>query len=81
MSAEVITGTASKRADRYAIDVLGIPSLTLMENASSKVSEHIINNFPSSSVLVLTGTGNNGADGICTEDIGIPDEAYDNVLS
>lgn len=65
MGAEVITGTASKRADRYAIDVLGIPSLTLMENASSKVSEHILRNFPSSSVLVLSGTGNNGADGVC----------------
>ena len=65
MSTDVISGTVSKKADRYAIDVLGIPSLTLMETASSKVAEHIISNFPTSSVLVLSGTGNNGADGIC----------------
>ena len=65
MSTDVISGTVSKKADRYAIDVLGIPSLTLMETASSKVAAHIISNFPTSSVLVLSGTGNNGADGIC----------------
>ena len=65
MSPEAISGTASKKADRYAIDVLGIPSLTLMETASSKVAAHIIRSFPSSSVLILSGTGNNGADGIC----------------
>ena len=65
MSTNIITGTESKAADRYAIDVLGIPSLTLMENASSKVASHIISNYPSSSVLVLSGTGNNGADGVC----------------
>ena len=65
MSTGAITGTASKKADRYAIDVLGIPSLTLMETASSKVASYIISSFPSSSVLVLSGTGNNGADGIC----------------
>lgn len=65
MITDVITGTVSKKADRYAIDVLGIPSLTLMETASSKVAAHIISNFPTSSVLVLSGTGNNGADGIC----------------
>ena len=65
MSTGAITGTASKKADRYAIDVLGIPSLTLMETASSKVASYIISNFSSSSVLVLSGTGNNGADGIC----------------
>jgi len=65
MSTEVISGTDSKKADRYAIDVLGIPSLTLMETASSKAAAHIVSRFPSSSVTVLSGTGNNGADGIC----------------
>lgn len=61
----VITGTCAKRADRYAIDILGIPSLTLMETASRAVADHITDNYPSSSVTVLSGTGNNGADGIC----------------
>lgn len=81
MGAEVITGTTSKRADRYAIEVLGIPSLTLMENASSKVSEHIVNNFPSSSVLVLAGTGNNGADGVCTARILHNDTRFEGQIS
>ena len=61
----IITGTQAKSADTYAIGTLGIPSLTLMETASSKVSGFICDNFPSASVLVLSGTGNNGADGIC----------------
>ena len=76
MSTEAITGTASKRADRYAIDVLGIPSLTLMETASSKVAAHIIRNFPSSSVAILSGTGNNGADGICIARLLCEDPAF-----
>lgn len=65
MSTNIITGTESKAADRYAIDVLGIPSLTLMENASTSVVEHLASNYPESSILILAGTGNNGADGIC----------------
>ncbi|MBO7710564.1 MAG: NAD(P)H-hydrate epimerase [Lachnospiraceae bacterium] len=61
----VITGTAAKAADRYAIDVLGIPSLELMERASSFVADHIIKTCPGKSVLIISGMGNNGADGIC----------------
>lgn len=61
-----ITGTQSKAADRYAIDVMGIPSLTLMENASRCAAQEIIDRFPTDSrVLICSGTGNNGADGIC----------------
>lgn len=65
MDNSVITGSEAKLADKYAINTLGIPSLALMENASSKVSKFIVTHFPSSSILVLSGTGNNGADGIC----------------
>ena len=61
----VITGTAAKAADRYAIDVLGIPSLELMERASAFVAEHIMKTCPGKSVLIISGMGNNGADGIC----------------
>ena len=60
----VITGTAAKAADRYAIDVLGIPSLDLMEAASSHAAQFIIENCPAQ-VLIICGTGNNGADGVC----------------
>lgn len=65
----MITGTQAKAADRYAIDVMGIPSLTLMENASREVAEFIEENYPSEKILILCGTGNNGADGICIANI------------
>lgn len=62
---EVITGTKAKEADRYAIDVLKIPSLNLMENASRSVQKYIAGKYPKEQVLVLSGVGNNGADGLC----------------
>ena len=62
---EAVTGTIAKAADRYAIDRLGIPSLELMERASTFVAEHIIKNCPGKEVLIICGMGNNGADGIC----------------
>ena len=65
----MITGTQAKAADRYAIDVLGIPSLTLMENASREVASYIEEHFTDEKILILCGTGNNGADGICVANI------------
>ena len=65
----MITGTQAKAADRYAIDILGIPSLTLMENASREVAAYIEENFTGEKILILCGTGNNGADGICIANI------------
>ena len=65
----MITGTQAKVADRYAIDVMGIPSLTLMENASREVASYIEEHFASEKILILCGTGNNGADGICVANI------------
>lgn len=60
-----LTAAESKAADRYAIDTLGVPSLTLMENASLAAAEYIAaHGDPDSPVLVLCGTGNNGADGL-----------------
>ena len=60
-----ISGTAAKAADRYAIDVMGIPSLELMERASAHVADHIRKNCPGAGVLIISGMGNNGADGVC----------------
>ena len=65
----MITGTKAKAADRYAIDVMGIPSLTLMENASREVAIYIEEHFTDKKILILCGTGNNGADGICVANI------------
>lgn len=41
-----ITGTVVKAADRYAMDVMGLKSLTLMETASSKIAEYVMKHFP-----------------------------------
>lgn len=61
-----ITGTQSKAADRYAIEVLKIPSLQLMETASAAVADYISEKYAGgSSVLICCGAGNNGADGVC----------------
>ncbi len=58
-----------RELDFNAINKTGIPSIVLMENAS-RGSAHIIReNFPVEkfpSIIVLTGPGNNGGDGIAT---------------
>lgn len=65
-----ITGTVAKAADRYAMDVMGLKSLTLMETASSKIAEYVMKHFPlSHKISVLCGIGNNGADGVCASRI------------
>ena len=62
----IITGTQSKAADRYAIDVMKIPSLELMETASRKAAEELASRFTEDTdILICCGTGNNGADGVC----------------
>lgn len=67
---ECITGTVAKAADRYAMDVMGLKSLTLMETASSKIAEYVMKHYPlSHKISVLCGVGNNGADGVCASRI------------
>ena len=41
-----ITGKVAKAADRYAMDVMGLKSLTLMETASSKIAEYVMRHDP-----------------------------------
>ena len=41
-----ITGTVAKAADRYAMDVMGLKSLALMETASSKIVEYVMRHYP-----------------------------------
>lgn len=43
---ECITGTVAKAADRYAMDVMGLKSLALMETASSKIAEYVMRHYP-----------------------------------
>ncbi len=66
IKSECISGTVAKAADRYAMDVMGLKSLALMETASSKIAEYVMNHYPlSHKISVLCGVGNNGADGVC----------------
>ena len=71
LSENSITGTVAKAADRYAIDVLGMPSLDLMERASRHVTDYIISSFHEEAkdavipAVILCSVGNNGADGVC----------------
>lgn len=70
INTECITGTVAKAADRYAMDVMGLKSLTLMETASSKIAEYVMKHFPLlHKISVLCGVGNNGADGVCASRI------------
>lgn len=50
--------------DRYACEVLGIPTLTLMDRAGGAVADAVRTYVPKgSSVSVFAGKGNNGGDG------------------
>lgn len=70
ISTACITGTVAKAADRYAMDVMGLKSLALMETASSKIAEYVMKDYPlSHKISVLCGVGNNGADGVCASRI------------
>lgn len=71
MSKDIITGTSAKAADRYAMEVLGMASLELMETASRKVADYVMAHFADrkTEITVLCGTGNNGADGVCASRI------------
>ncbi len=61
-----ISGTEAKEADRIAIFEYGIDSLFLMENASMAVSEYVMEHYKEDNeILILSGVGNNGADGVC----------------
>lgn len=56
-----------RKADEYAVNKLGIPSIALMENAARSIYEQIFIHFPntpqSARFGILCGKGNNGGDG------------------
>ena len=58
-----VTALEMKEMDDYAIHDIGIPSIVLMERASLKVVSHLKTNALNS-YLVISGTGNNGGDGV-----------------
>ncbi|MBI4823000.1 MAG: NAD(P)H-hydrate dehydratase [Nitrospirae bacterium] len=61
---KVVTSVEMKEIDRKTIEDFGIPSETLMQRAGLSVSKRINEAFKPRKVLVLSGPGNNGGDGI-----------------
>lgn len=60
----MLSSEQMKMSDYYTSDVLGIPSIVLMERAALSVVEEMYNNdFDLSCVAVVCGSGNNGGDG------------------
>ncbi|MBR2779059.1 MAG: NAD(P)H-hydrate epimerase [Firmicutes bacterium] len=75
----IIKGSQAKEADRYAIEEMKIPSLTLMENASRFVADAAKRIAEADApILICSGTGNNGADGLCAACI-LHEEGYGNI--
>lgn len=61
----IVTKNQMKALDTYTIEEIGIPSMVLMERAALSVFEAMKKEaFPLQKVLVLCGSGNNGADGV-----------------
>jgi len=54
----------ARRLDREAQELLGIPSVLLMENAGRAVAEAAQDLGANRNVLILVGKGNNGGDGL-----------------
>jgi hypothetical protein len=62
----ILTAAQMTACDRYTIEILGIPSRTLMERAAAKAARFLLSRpdlFLEGPVLVLCGAGNNGGDG------------------
>jgi NAD(P)H-hydrate epimerase len=54
-----------RELDRHAIETIGIPSDTLMENAGRAVADQLLRELPEgASVSIVCGRGNNGGDGL-----------------
>jgi ADP-dependent NAD(P)H-hydrate dehydratase / NAD(P)H-hydrate epimerase len=62
----VVTAKQMQAIDRHAIEGLGIPGITLMENAGVGVVRELQESFPDLSrkkIFIFCGKGNNGGDG------------------
>jgi ADP-dependent NAD(P)H-hydrate dehydratase / NAD(P)H-hydrate epimerase len=63
---QAVSAAQMREIDRWAIEVIGIPALCLMENAGRMVAEEarkILKRRPGE-VVVVCGSGNNGGDGL-----------------
>ncbi|HEX9079443.1 MAG TPA: NAD(P)H-hydrate epimerase, partial [Desulfuromonadaceae bacterium] len=62
---KLVSGHTMQELDRRTIDELGVPGLTLMENAGAACADEIVSQFGGTGkrALVVAGKGNNGGDG------------------
>jgi NAD(P)H-hydrate epimerase len=65
LALKIVTASEMRQIDRMTSERLGVPSLTLMENAGSAVAEFVVSDYPSIRLVgVICGKGNNGGDGL-----------------
>lgn len=60
----IVTADEMREYDNNTIERIGIPALVLMERAAMAVRDVILRELPQGRVLIVTGCGNNGADGL-----------------
>lgn len=65
---KILTANQMKKCDDHAINVLGIPSRTLMQRAA-EACVAALDGFDLTRTYVLCGAGNNGGDGMAIADI------------
>ena len=64
----LVSAGEMKQLDNNTINITGIPSLVLMERAAFAVALHVmdyIKENKNANILIISGNGNNGADGVC----------------
>lgn len=61
----IVNSEEMKYCDSNTITHFGVPSLVLMERAALSVTEQVLKKIPAGgSILIVCGSGNNGADGL-----------------
>jgi hydroxyethylthiazole kinase-like uncharacterized protein yjeF len=64
---KIVSAAEMREIDRVTSERLGVPSLTLMENAGTAVADSVVMQYPDAKrVAVICGKGNNGGDGFVT---------------
>lgn len=61
----LVTAQEMRELDRHAVETLGIPTETLMENAGRAVADELLRELPrGAGVSIVCGRGNNAGDGL-----------------
>ncbi|HET7209792.1 MAG TPA: NAD(P)H-hydrate dehydratase [Terriglobales bacterium] len=61
---KIVSAAEMREIDRVSSERFGVPSLTLMENAGTAVSDFVFSHYPNANTIgIICGKGNNGGDG------------------